>query len=234
MKKKIDSKWEYLEVFDIYWNYIWLEERSEYYKKWKADTQIKRTIALILTPDWKIILQKRSKSKDVNSWMYDKSVWWHTMVFDWYRFAWSLEQELSDINMAKELIEELNIPSNIVSKHFFNDSLLFPIDRMAFLIKLERLMWYESERINKDWTKFIQPYISENYIWYYNWTIQFIDWEVSWLEYLTRDEILEWMKKYPEMYTLDLKFMIERYYNYLLPIDDFVEKFSKDWSEFSF
>jgi len=34
-----------------------------------------------------------------------------------------MNEELSNINMSKELLEELNIPSSVVSKDFFVDSL---------------------------------------------------------------------------------------------------------------
>lgn len=232
---------ELLEIFDIDWKYLGIEERKLYYEKRKKEysekanlpTQLRRTIALILSLSWNIILQKRSDNKTENSWMYDKSVWWHISISEWYKYSWSMNEELSNINMSKELLEELNIPSSVVSKDFFVDSLWIQNDRMAFLTKIERIYWDKSVRINNDGSEFIQPYITEFYIWYYNWTIQFKDWEASGIEYISKEKILEWIKKYPERYTDDLKKIIKRYYEYILPLNDFKEKFSKDWNEFN-
>lgn len=232
---------EFLEVFDIYGNYRWLRQRKEYeaesrtefQEKWEVSTQVKRSVALIMNTEWKIILQKRSDDKWSNAWMYDKTVWGHTMVVQWYKKAGQLDNELANINMAKELVEELFIPGHIVGQEYFIDWFDFSLERMACITRIERIMRDVSVRKNKDWSEHKQPYVTDSYLWFYNWPLLFSDGEASGLECVSRDVLLERMQKYPDQYTDDLKKMVARYWRYLLPMDEFKSQFEQDGFTFN-
>ncbi len=228
---------EQLEVYDLSWNYKKVMWRDDYYKEIKTEyaekqsisTQVKRLSCMILTPEWNIILQKRSDDKKENPDRYDKSIWWHIAIMkDSSTNIWSLSRELSDINMTKEALEELNIPSHITSQDYFTDSLSFWIEKMAFITRIERIMWNKSKRVNKDGTNFEQSYITDFYMGYYNGPVQFSDWEACWLEYVNKEKLLEKIEKNPDNYTHDLQFILDRYWDYLLPINKFIQKFKKD------
>ncbi|MDR2190530.1 MAG: hypothetical protein LBP53_05050 [Candidatus Peribacteria bacterium] len=56
------------------------------------------------------------------------------------------------------------------------------------------------------------------YCGYYDGAIKFKDGEASGIETVSLEEAKEELHKYPEKFTEDLKFMIEKYEKYLIPI----------------
>lgn len=228
---------ELLEIFDLNWNYIQKQERTEFYteikaeydEKWIISRQVKRIVCMIITPSGNIILQKRSDDKNENPWMYDKSIGGHIAVMEKAKKEnVYLSQELSDLNMAKEWLEELAIPSYVTSHDLFIDALDFDVERMAFITRIERIMWQKSVRIKQNWDKFIQPYISDIYMWYYNGHVRFKDAEASGLEYVDIDKLKRRILDKPKNYTEDLKFLIQRYGRYFVNINKFKEVFKEN------
>ena len=60
------------------------------------------------------------------------------------------------------------------------------------------------------------------YVGYYDGAIKFRDGEASGIEVLSLDELKEELTTHPEKFTEDLKFMIEKYEKYLVPISELV------------
>jgi hypothetical protein len=56
------------------------------------------------------------------------------------------------------------------------------------------------------------------YVGYYDGAIKFKDGEASGIEVLSLDDLKEELLAYPEKFTEDLKFMIEKYEKYLVPV----------------
>jgi hypothetical protein len=54
-------------------------------------------------------------------------------------------------------------------------------------------------------------YISKIYMWIYDGSIQFIDGEVCGVETFTLQELHSDIKKFPDMFTYDLQWMVDRY-----------------------
>ena len=94
-------------------------------------------------------------------------------------------------------------------------------------------MWYESTRSYSKWPNFTQPYITDNYMWYYDGKFQFVDGEASWLENVSTNKLLERIEQYPDQYTEDLKYLVQKYKRYLVPIDEFREVFLKWGNQFN-
>ena len=73
-------------------------------------------------------------------------------------------------------------------------------------------------RVDNKEHKFVQPYITTIFIGYYNGAIRFVDGESSGIEVFSLDELKEEIRKNPEKFTEDIKFMIKKYEKYLVPI----------------
>lgn len=240
---------EDLEVYDLNGNFIWLEEREKFkrdvetMRNWvswrkclKNTKQVKRVVAFIMTSEWRILLQKRSHDKMENPWMFDKTVGWHTAYMHSSSIQpGSLSQELSDFNAVKECIEELGIPTTSLSNWLFKDAVLDTRWTSLWVItRVERIMWQQSRRIYKEWPAFIQPYITDAYIWFYDGSYRFRDWEARWLDTFSISELKSSISKRPREYTDDVKHMVNRYGQYLVGIDKFRTTFEENGNQFTF
>ncbi len=240
---------EMLEIYDLSGNYTWLESREDFKGKiesirnsgtWKwvkkHTKQVKRVVTLIMTSEWRILLQKRAHNKMENPWMFDKTIGWHTAYMDSSTMKpWSLNQELSDFNAVKECIEELWIPTTSLSNWLFKDAIIdIKWTALWVITRVERVMWQESRRKYRQWPDFIQPYITDSFIWYYDGSYRFRDWEARWLDTFTIDELTSEIRRNGKNFTDDVKFMIQRYGRYLVSSDKFRERFNEDWGQFTF
>ncbi len=161
-----------------------------------------------MNSSWRIYLQKRSNYKKQNSWLYDKSVWWHVVNNDSY-----------ELTVVKECAEELWFPATILSERDFNKSLnVTDLNIIWIFRQVDFLENFVSTRISLDWSIIEQPYITPIYIWYYDWAIKFVDWESSWIEVFLLDELKEEIQNKPSKFTEDIKFMVNKYSKYLVPI----------------
>ncbi|MDR2540852.1 MAG: hypothetical protein LBD11_03575 [Candidatus Peribacteria bacterium] len=66
-----------------------------------------------------------------------------------------------------------------------------------------------------------QPHITTIYCGYYDGAIKFKDGEATGIEVFSLAELKEEIANYPERFTEDLKFMIEKYGKYLIPVSEF-------------
>jgi isopentenyldiphosphate isomerase len=207
---------EKLEVYDLDSNLIWIQDRKEFYEeirkefrgKWKITKKVKTIRMLLLNSKWKIILQKRSSIKSENSWMLDKTIWGH--VEEWDSF---------ELTFIKEASEELGFPVSLLNKKDFERAIKKTNLKVLWVFKkIDFSLNFISTRISQKWEIFLQPLINVMYIWYYDWPIQFIDWECSGVEVFFIGELKEKIKENPEQFTEDLKFMVKNYEKYLKPI----------------
>lgn len=77
---------------------------------------------------------------------------------------------------------------------------------------------FESVRIAKDGTTFIQPLMNAFYIGYYDGPIQFFDGESSGVETFSLDELKKELAENPQKATTDLKIMLDVCGAFLNPI----------------
>ena len=161
-----------------------------------------------MNSDGRIYLQKRSKIKSENPGLYDKTVGGHVSAGDSF-----------NITFIRECAEELGFPATLLDNNEFNKAIkVTDLNIIGIFKRVEQIKNFQSVRINKEGYKFIQPYISEMYVGYYNGAIRFVDGESSGIEVFSLRELKEEIKKDPDKFTEDLKFMIKKYEKYLKPI----------------
>jgi len=207
---------EKLDIYDLDWNPLQIQDRKEFYteikqeykEKWKITKKVKSIRLILMNSLWRIYLQKRSNSKKQNSWLYDKSVWGHVVSWDSY-----------NLTVIKECAEELWFPATVLSNEDFLKSIKITDLNIIWIFReVDFLENFISARKNNDWTEISQPFITPIYIWYYDWPIKFVDWESSWIEVFSLEELEKEISNNPDKFTEDIKFMIENYKEYLIPI----------------
>jgi hypothetical protein len=65
--------------------------------------------------------------------------------------------------------------------------------------------------------------MNEFYVGYYDGPIKFKDGECSGIEVFSLDELKEELKIFPEKFTEDLKFMVEKYEEYLISVSELLD-----------
>ena len=213
---------ELLKVYDLTGSLVGIRERKEYYdeikkqyeEKGNITTQIKSIRLILMNTNGKIYLQKRSKIKNQNSGLYDKTVGGHVT-----------KDYSSDLTIVKECSEELGFPAAVLSTEEFKQALISTnLAIIGIFREVDYIPNFESIRINKEKKYFIQPQMTYMYIGYYDGPIKFIDGECSGIEVFSLDELQKEIKDNPEKYTEDIKFMIDRYAKYLIPIEELLNK----------
>lgn len=63
-----------------------------------------------------------------------------------------------------------------------------------------------------------QPYVTSLYIGYYDGAIRFCDGESTGIEVFTLKQLKKRIKDKPDIFTEDIKFMVEKYEKYLVPV----------------
>lgn len=207
---------EKLEIFNLKGKSLGMQDRNKFYsenkiefsKKGKVSRQIKTIRLILMNSLGRIYLQKRSKTKDQNPGLYDKTVAGHVSKDS----TWSM-------TVIKECAEELGFPASILSKEeFFKAIKITDLRIVGIFKKIDEISNFQSVRIDKKGEKFIQPYITAIYIGYYDGTIRFVDGESSGIEVFSLEELKEEIKENPDKFTEDVKFMITKYKKYLRPI----------------
>ncbi|MDR2190529.1 MAG: NUDIX domain-containing protein [Candidatus Peribacteria bacterium] len=95
---------ELLEIYDLHSNLIGIQERKSFYTDIKEEfattgkitKKVKRITLLLMNSAGRIYLQKRSKIKNENAGMYDKTVGGHVIAGDSFTMT-----------VVKECVEEL-------------------------------------------------------------------------------------------------------------------------------
>jgi isopentenyldiphosphate isomerase len=208
---------EKLEVYDLKGKLIGIEDRSKYYKKIKEEfakkgkinTQVKRVILLLMNSKGRIYFQERSKTKNENPNMYDKTIGGHVP-----------KDNTEDMTLVKECAEELGFPASLLSTDEFNKAIKnTDLSIVGIFKKIDSVSNNISIRITKKGDKFLQPYISTMYIGYFDGPIRFVDGESSGIKVYSLNDLKQEMKEYPNKFTEDIKFMVKKYEKYLKPIE---------------
>ncbi len=207
---------ELLEVYDLNGRLLKTEKREKFYseskeefnKKGRISRQVKTVRLILINSKGRIYLQKRSKLKDENPGLYDKTVGGHV-----------LKGSTWDMAVVKECAEELGFPASILSPKEFDKSVHnTDLTVVGIFKKVDYISNFKSVRITRSGESFIQPYMTAIYIGYYDGAIRFIDGESSGVEVFSLKDLKGEIKKNPDKFTEDLKFMIKKYTTFLKPI----------------
>lgn len=207
---------EILEIYDLDNNLISKQNRKDFYndvkkeflEKGSVSKKVKTVRVLLMNSLGRIYLQKRSSLKKENANMYDKTVGGHVASDNSF-----------ELTVVKECAEELGFPSTIVSENEFKNAInSIDLKIIGILKKIDYLPNFMSKRILENGTNFIQPYMTEIYIGYYDGPIRFADGESSGIETFSLKEIQKEIEENPNKFTEDIKYMVENYSNILLPI----------------
>ena len=207
---------EKLEIYDLNSDLITIENRKKFYseiknefkKTGKISKKVKAIRLILMNSSGRIYLQKRSKIKTENSGKYDKTVGGHVSAGDSF-----------NMTVVRECAEELGFPATVLEPEEFEKALkVTNLDIIGLFKKVEYLPNFKSERFSKDNSKFVQPYMTSIYIGYYSGPIKFVDGESSGIEVFSLEELKENLNENPDKFTKDIKFMVEKYEKFLVPI----------------
>ncbi len=208
---------EQLEIYKLDDTFIGNQDRQEFYKEAKKEFEnvgkiskkVKTIRVLLMNSVGRIYLQKRSELKDENANLYDKTVGGHVTAGSTF-----------GLTVIKECAEELGFPATVLSELEFEQSIRsIDLKIIGVLKKVDYLSNFESTRILKNGGKFTQPYMTEIYIGYYDGAIRFADGESCGVETFSIDQLKKDIENNPSKFTEDLKFMINKYFEFLIPID---------------
>ena len=207
---------ELLEIYDLNNNLIGTQERDSFYreihqefkKTGKITRQIKSIRLILMNSNGRIYIQRRSYVKKENPNLYDKTVGGHVLA----GHTWHM-------TVVRECHEELGFPAIVLSEDEFRVALkMTDLGIIGIFRRVDYLTNFISVRKTKNKEEFKQPYISSFYIGYYNGAIRFCDGESTGIEVFTLEQLKKRLKNSPELFTEDLRFMIERYEKYFVPI----------------
>ncbi len=184
------------------------ENKEEYKRTGKVTRQVKTIRLLLMTSAGRVYVQKRSHTKKENAGLYDKTIGGHVPAG--YPF---------DMTLIQETHQELGLPLVVLSKDEFEmASKNTDLTIIGIVKKIGHVNAFLSTRTTTD-DKFVQPYITNFYIGYYDGGIRFCDGESTGLEVFNLDQLEKQMIEEPAKFTEDLKFMIKKYKKYLVPLD---------------
>jgi len=216
LEAKLGDKPELLEIYDLNGKFLCVKERKKLYseiRKEFAETgkitkQVRGIRLLLLNSSGRIYLQKRAKHKKENPGLYDKTVGGHVSAGTSY-----------DMTLVKECSEELGFPAAVLPATEFSTAVnSVDLTIVGIFKQIDYITPFMSTRISKDGTKFIQPWMNAFYIGYYNGAIRFADGESSGIQVYSLDELKEELEEKPDEFTEDIKFMVNTYEPYLVPL----------------
>ena len=207
---------ELIEVYKLDGSFIETQNRDEFYDEAKKEfrkngvisKKVKTIRVLLMNSLGRIYLQKRSELKNENSGLYDKTVGGHVIF-----------SNTSELTVIKECAEELGFPATIIKSDEFTQAVMsVDLKIIGVLKKVDHIDNFKSMRLLKDGTSFIQPYITDIYIGYYDGAIRFADGESSGVETFSINQLKNSIANQPDKFTEDLKYMIEKYSDLLVPL----------------
>ena len=206
---------EKLEIYDLEGNLLEIKDRKKAYSEFKDEfkktgkvsKQVKTIRLLLMNSSGRIYLQKRSKIKEENSGLYDKTVGGHVSAGDTF-----------DMTVIRECAEELGFPAAVLTVKEFDKAVkVTDLSIVGLFKEVDYMKDFNSTRIlNKG--KFVQPFITKMYVGYYNGPIKFVDGESSGIEVFSLEELEKELEDVPEKFTEDIKFMVKKYEEFLKPI----------------
>ncbi|MFC1769321.1 NUDIX domain-containing protein, partial [Nanoarchaeota archaeon] len=135
--------------------------KKEFKKQGKISKQVKGIRLLLMNSKGRIYLQKRSKFKKENAGLYDKTIGGHVA-----------KDHTWDMTIIKECAEELGFPASILSDKEFNKAItITDLSIIGILKSIDRINNFQSIRITQKGEKFIQPWITNIYVGYYDGAI---------------------------------------------------------------
>jgi len=184
------------------------EVRREFKEKGIISKKVKTVRVLLMNSSGRIYLQKRSQLKNENSNLYDKTVGGHVTAGNSF-----------ELTAVKECAEELGFPSTVLQEGEFDQAIKsIDLKIIGVLKKVENIPDFKSVRILKNGTSFTQTSMCDIYMGYYDGAIRFADGESSGVETFSIEELKDEIAKNPAKFTEDLKFMINKYSDLLVPI----------------
>lgn len=207
---------EKLEIYDLEGKLLGVQDRAEFYEESKkefAETgkvmrQVKTVEFFMLNSKGEIYIQKRSQDKGQNPGLYDKSVGGHVS-----------EGESSDLAFSRECAEEIGVNVKLVTEDKFEQAVLNEDLKTVCVCKeIDEQMGFMSRRILPNGEYFIQPFFIKVYLGYYDGHTECVDGESSEVRVISLEELKKEIAENPEKFTQDVKVMIERYKQYLKPI----------------
>ncbi len=207
---------ELLETYDLKGNLLGKVERKKFYKEIekefertnKITRQVKSVRTILLNSKGRIYAQKRSKFKEGNRGLYDKTIGGHVR-----------EDNSFELTLIRECAEELGFPASIVSEKEFEIAIKSTdLSIIAIFKKIDYINGFKSTRTTKRGKIIVQPWMTTIYLGYFDGAIRFVDGESSGIEVFSLEELKEEIKQHPKKFTEDLKFMVKKYEKYLKPI----------------
>lgn len=207
---------ELLEVFSLKGKSLGFQSRSKFYseikkefaKKGKISKKVKAVRLILMNSKGGIYLQKRSNAKKENPGLYDKTIGGHV----YKGHTWEL-------TVVKECAEELGFPAAVLGGKEFNEAVKnVDLRVIGVFKKISQNSNFNSVRITKKGGKFIEPFITNFYLGYYDGSLRFADGESSGVEVYKLKELKKEIEKTPEKFTEDLKYMVKKFGKYLKPI----------------
>ncbi len=208
---------ERFEIFDMNGELIAVQERKEFEKeiaeefaeKGRITRKVRAIRLLLLTSQGRVYLQKRSKMKRANPGLLDKTVGGHAAAGHSY-----------SMTVVKECAEELGFPSTVLDTSEFRKAVrVTDLTIIGVLQLIEILENFVSKRRLADGSFFEQPYITGMYLGYYDGPIRFVDGESCGIESFSMQELRDELAAHPEAFTDDLRFMVDRYEQLMVPVE---------------
>ncbi len=212
---------ELLEVFDLQDRNIGVMERQAFYKEiereWKArgntSKKVRQMRLVLMNTDGKIYLQKRSSKKEQNGGLYDKTVGGHV------RQGYTV-----NITLVQECAEELGFPATVLNDDEFLHAIRnVDLHVIGIFRKVDDVKEYESVRVTPRGS-FTMKSICAFFIGYYDGSIRFADAEASGIEVFDLPDLRAEIAHHPEKFTEDLKYFVEQYAQYLVPVSALLEQ----------
>jgi len=206
---------EQLEVYDMASNLLGVEPRQKFYDEARADgrktgfinKKLKGVRLLLMNSHGRIYLQKRSKAKMHNPGYYDKTVGGHVTAGDSF-----------DLTIIKECAEELGFPMSVLPSEEFNNAICnTDLSVVGVCHALEYVDNYEVHN-DYDETMIKQTFMNTTYIGYFDGAIRFVDGESCGIEVFSLEELEHDIQENPNKFTEDIKSMITKYRDQLVPI----------------
>jgi len=208
---------EQLEIYELNGTFIGNQDRGEFYNEVKKEFNENGTVSkkvktiriLLMNSLGRIYLQKRSESKEENANLYDKTVGGHVVAGNTF-----------GLTVIKECAEELGFPATVLSEEEFSQSITsIDLKIIGILKKVDYISNFESTRVLRNGNNFVQPYMTEIYIGYYDGAIRFADGESCGVETFSIDQLKKDIENNPAKFTEDLKYMARKYSDILIPIN---------------
>jgi len=106
-----------------------------------------------------------------------------------------------------------------ISNEFEETAKTTNLNILAIIRRLESIDNYQSKRKAKDGTEWIEPNQTIFYLGYYGGSIWFIGGESCGIQMFTVEELEDEIKKHPDEFTEDIKYILKKWKHIIKPIE---------------